>query len=105
MVFEYLFKNYILDGKTIYCKGFCPPRIFRRTGGDMISAEIDRFYYDNDLIYKLSGDTFYNQCNYKDLSSKTIPDNIAHIKHLTWLHKNGKNKVMYQIKHFGHWFL
>ena len=103
MWFSIPFKNYIFDAKQ-YVKGFCPPRIFRRTGGDMVYAEMDSFYFDNDIKYKLSGDTFRTECSYKDFSTRNIPENIVNggIKHLTWLHSNGKNKVLYQNQHFGH---
>jgi hypothetical protein len=89
------FKNYIFDGKQ-WIDGFCPPRIFR-TKSDALN--IDRFYWDNDLAYE---DVNHKTFNYKALNNLTIPKEIAHIKHLTWLHENGKLKYEYQIKHFGH---
>lgn len=93
-------KNYILDGKQ-WVDGFCPPRIFRRSVGDMVNLEIDRFYYDNDIIYKTTND-WPNETNYKILANKKIPKETCYVKHLTWLHSNGKDKVNYQLKHFGH---
>lgn len=89
------FKNYIFDGKQ-WIDGFCPPRIFRTK---FYNEEINEFYWDNDIIYKNKrGSTI----SYKNLSNIIIPKSIAHIKHLTWLHTNGKDKYEYQMKHFGH---
>jgi hypothetical protein len=90
------FKNYIFDGKQ-WIDDFCPPRIFRNKS-DII--QIDQFYWDNDIVYKSLNN---NQLiNYKSLNNLIIPKEICHIKHLTWLHENGKSKYEYQMKHFGH---
>jgi len=88
------FKNYIFDG-TKWIDGFCPPRIFK-VKQDCL--EIDKFYWDNDILYKSNN----KNINYKDLYNTSIPKSIAHIKHMTWLHLNGKKKYEYQMKHFGH---
>jgi hypothetical protein len=84
--------NYIFDGNE-WVDDFCPPRIFKNT----FSKKIKKFYWDNDIIYE------YNnmEINYKSLSECKIPKNVAHIKHMTWLHSNGKAKYEYQMKHFG----
>lgn len=106
------FKNYILDGKQ-WIDNFCPPRIFRTkiSKGSKNQLNLSNFIWDNDLEYtvlNLENDwPLKNGCNrlnisYKELASKKIPKNIVQIKHLTWLHSNGKNKVLYQLKHFGH---
>lgn len=87
--FKINFKNYIFDGKT-YLDGFCPFRIFKTN----IHNGIDYFYWDNDIKYK-NGKT-NNNINYTD-----IPKDIVFIKHMTWLHENGKQKVAYHMKHFG----
>jgi hypothetical protein len=89
------FKNYIFDGKQ-WIDDFSPPRIFR-TESNML--DIDKFYWDNDLAYKDENDKVFN---YKLLDNLTIPKEVVHIKHLTWLHENGKEKYEYQMKHFGH---
>ena len=89
------FKNYIFDGKQ-WIDGFCPSRIFKTKFNDL---SIDSFYWDNDILYK---DANNNKFNYKDLSKLEIPKDIAHIKHMTWLHENGKDKYEYQMKHFGY---
>lgn len=39
--------------------------------------------------------------DYKILSNLEIPKSIAHVKHMTWLHSNGKAKVEYQKKRWG----
>jgi len=87
--FKINYKNYIFDGKS-WIDGFCPPRIFNnRTNGG-----ISELYYDDDFLYKDGSD-------YKILSNLEIPKSIAHIKHMTWLHSNGKAKVEYQKKRWG----
>ena len=88
------FKNYIFDGKQ-WIDGFCPPRIFKSKFDSMV---IDSFFWDNDIAYQKNNEFI----NYKKLLSLEIPKQIAHIKHMTWLHENGKLKYEYQIKHFGH---
>lgn len=89
------FKNYIFDGNQ-WIDGFCPPRIFRtRFNG----YSIKEFYWDNDVIYE---DQIQKKYSHNALLNLEIPKEIAHIKHLTWLHKNGKSKYEYQMKHFGH---
>lgn len=90
--FSINFKNYIFDGNE-WVDDFCPPRIFK----NVFPKKIKNFYWDNDIVYE------YNniEINYKSLSECKIPKNIAHIKHMTWLHSNGKNKYEYQMKHFG----
>lgn len=83
------FKNYIFDGKS-WIDGFCPPRIF----SNKIYGGIDSFYWDNDLSYK-------NGKPHSRLLNVIIPKPVAHVKHMTWLHSNGKSKVEYQMKHFN----
>lgn len=87
------FKNYILDGKQ-WIDDFCPPRIFFNTRG----LKIVKFYWDNDIIYSNGRD----ELNYKYLVNQKIPKHYAHVRHMTWLHTNGKLKVEYQNRHFGH---
>jgi hypothetical protein len=88
------FKNYIFDGKK-WIDGFCPPRIFR---SNFENYYIHKFYWDNDILYLNN----HEHINYKNLPNTSIPKEIAHIKHMTWLHSNSKEKYEYQIKHFGH---
>ncbi|MGA9770432.1 MAG: hypothetical protein WBV94_15440 [Blastocatellia bacterium] len=83
------FKNYIFDGK-VWIDGFHPPRIFWTNR----SQGIRKFYSDNVILY----------CDGRrsvELPCIIIPEQIAHIKHLTWLYANGKKKYEYQMKHFG----
>lgn len=87
------FKNYILDGKQ-WIDDFCPPRIFFNSRG----LKLVKFYWDNDIIYNNGRD----ELNYKYLVNQNIPKHSAHVRHMTWLHSNGKLKVEYQNKHFGH---
>lgn len=85
IVFSINFKNYIFDGKH-YLDDFCPPKINKLTGLNILG-----FVDDNQVFYK----------NYGVLPSKPIPKDIAFVKHLTWMNKDGKKKVEYQLKHFG----
>lgn len=88
------FKNYIFDGKQ-WIDGFCPPRVFKTKFN---FNTIDSFFWDNDISYNQNNKLI----NYKILPSLEIPKHTAHIRHMTWLHENGKQKYEYQIKHFGH---
>jgi hypothetical protein len=89
--FKINFKNYFNNEKT-WLDGFCPPRIFKVKVKDLI---LDRFYFENDVIYK---DQNNNEIDYKSLSYVKIPTNIAHIKHYSWCGDKEflKNKVKYQ---------
>lgn len=82
-------KNYIFDGKS-YLDEFCPPRIFKTK----INGGLNSFYWDNEVIYN-------NHKTDKNINFITIPKEIAFVKHMTWLHENGKEKVKYHNKHFG----
>lgn len=87
--FSINFKNYVFDGRT-WVAGFCPPRIF----SNRIHGGIKSFYWDNDICYNDGTD-------YKSIPHVKIPESAAHVRHMTWLHSNGKEKVSYQLKHFG----
>jgi hypothetical protein len=83
------FKNYIFDGK-VWIDGFHPPRVFRTDRGQGIR----KFYSDNVILY----------CDGRrsvELMGLIIPEEIAHIKHLTWLDTDGRKKYEYQMRHFG----
>jgi hypothetical protein len=88
-LYKISFKNYIFDGKT-YLDDFCPPRIYKAN----IHNGINQFYWDNEIIYN-------NGITDKQLNYIEIPKEVAFIKHVTWLHENGKQKVEYHLKHFG----
>lgn len=89
--FKVNFKNYVGTQKT-YINGFCPPRIHwvNKNGG------IDKFVWDNDLIYKNSKHA--NQC-----SNIAIPKNIAHVAHYSWCGSSEflKKKIEYQHRCLG----
>jgi hypothetical protein len=87
--FSIPFKNHVFEGAE-WVDGFCPPRIFNNN----IHDGIDQFYWDNDILYR-------DGTNYKVLQEIAIPKEIAHVRHMTWLHENGKEKYEYQVKHFG----
>jgi len=88
--FSINFKNHVFDGVQ-WVDGFSPPRIFWKD----IHGGINQFYWDNDIVYM-------DGTNYKSLKEIEIPRDVAHIRHMTWLHENGKEKYEYQVKHFGH---
>lgn len=87
--FEINLKNYIFDGKS-WIDGFHPFRIFKTKcyGG------LRNFFYDNDVVYN-------DGVIHKQTKTALIPKEVAHIKHITWLNKDGKQKVQYHLKHFG----
>ncbi len=90
-------KNYIFSGNE-WIDGFCPPRLFKVKNSNGLI--LDKFFFDNDIYYKTpSGGTI----DYRQLTNKSIPKDLlcGGIKHMTWLHSNGKNKVEYQNKHFN----
>lgn len=95
--FSIPFKNYVFDEKQ-WIGGFCPPRIFKVNNS--ILCRLKKCYWDNDFEYDIGSGI---SVSYKNLSNKSIPLNLINngVKHLTWLHSNGKNKVAYQEKHFG----
>ena len=97
--FSIPFKNYVLDGKS-WIDNFAPPRIFRINYKDY---ELVRFFWDNDVSY-LNKNFKKEQVYYKydNFPNKLISKEISFVKHLTWLHSNGREKYEYQMKHFGH---
>jgi len=88
--FSINFKNHVFDGVQ-WVDGFCPPRIF----STKIRGGLDQFYWDNDVMYN-------DGTNYKMMNEIKVPKEVAHVRHMTWLHENGKAKYEYQVKHFGH---
>lgn len=88
--YEVHLKNYVFDG-TYWVDGFHPFRAFRNDR----NMGINQFYWDNDLI-------FNNGKTHKYTNYITIPKDILHIKHMTWLNnEKSKLKVQYHLKHFG----
>ena len=79
------FKNYIFDGNH-YLDTFCVPKINRVTRTSLLG-----FVDDNRVFYKDVG----------VIEATPIPKEVAWVKHMTWLHEYGKDKVAYQLKHFG----
>lgn len=79
------FKNYIFDGKH-YVDNFCVRRINRVVDSPMLA-----FLDDNTIFYESHGVP----------PTTPIPKSISWVKHMTWLHEHGKQKVEYQMKHFG----
>ena len=88
--YEVDFKNYVFDGKQ-WIDGFHPFRVFRNDR----NKGINQFYWDNDVIF-INGKT-HKQTNYV-----TIPREVAHIKHMTWLNdERSRLKREYQLKRAG----
>jgi hypothetical protein len=93
--FSINYKNIVFDG-TKYLDTFCPPRVFKVNLG---AYKLNEIYWDNDFNY-IDGEGKIK--SYKEFSNKSIPKNLAFINHLTWLDKDGPDKYLYQMKHFGH---
>lgn len=91
--FKVNFKNYVFDGKQ-WIDGFCPNRLWRVKYKNLTLKELA---WDNDIHYQ---DENGNIISDKQLPYLEIPRHLAHIKHMTWLHENGKIKEKYQRKHF-----
>ena len=83
------YKNYVFDGKG-WISGFCPPRVWD-------TRNLGEFYGDDDVYYVVGG----RARSYLEFSSIEIPKSVAHVKHMTWLHSNGKEKAEYQKKRWG----
>lgn len=88
------YKNYVFDNKHYLQEPFCPPRIFRR---EKTGCIFEGFYWDNCGAFNSCGTVI----PYLSLKNKTIPKEIAWIKHYTWPNNEyGRRKVEYQKKHF-----
>jgi hypothetical protein len=89
------YKNYIFDDKQYLEEPFCPPRIFKK---EKMGCVFNGFYWDNCADYQsVSG----NSISYTSLRAKTIPKDVAWIKHYTWPNnESAKRKIFYQNKHF-----
>lgn len=93
--FSIEYKNLVFT-ENQYIEGFCPPRVFKT---NTYNLRLNEIYWDNDLSYTDGKKTI----SYKELSSKKIPKSIINPNHKTWLSNNrSKEKVNYQLKHFGH---
>lgn len=87
------FKNYIFDEKTYLEEPFTPPRIYKTKIG---SFKINRFYFDNDISYINEN---REEISYENIGIKTIPQNIAFVKHYSWLNNDtSRRKVEYHNK-------
>lgn len=89
--FNINFKNYIIDNNH-YVNNFIAPRIWN----NKLNGGIKEFYYDNEIL-------FNNGKTAKDSSCITIPQNIAFIKHLSWVGSQQylQNKINFQKIHYG----
>jgi len=87
------YKNYVGNGYLE--EAFTPPRIFKTK---IRKGKLKEFYFDNDVIY----DTKFGDVNYKTLSNKVIPKEIAWPDHYSWTNtEKNKQKIEYQNAHFG----
>lgn len=101
--FRLSLKNYVFNDKTYIEEPFTPPRIWRVQSNGF---KFTRFNFDNDAIYNgtvVAFGKFLNKdVSDKELPSKTIPAQVAWIRHLTWMNdEKSKLKIEYQNKHFG----
>lgn len=102
--FSFSYKNFVFDKNTYLKDAFTPPRWFRvKTNG----YELKQFYWDNDAIYygvMNKNSQFINKTiSYKELPNKVISKFTVFLDHYTWLNdERSKQKVAYQLKHFGH---
>ena len=89
--FKINFKNYVFD-LNHYVDDFIAPRIWN----NQLYNGIDKFYYDNDILFK-------NGSKANSLSIKTIPKNIAFVNHLSWVGSKEylNRKIEFQKKHYG----
>jgi hypothetical protein len=71
--FKINFKNYVFDTDH-YVNDFIAPRIWN----NKLYQGVDKFYYDNEIIFK-------DGSRADQLPMKLIPNNIAFIKHLSWV--------------------
>jgi hypothetical protein len=96
-------KNYVFDENTYLKIPFTPPRIFRTVTNGYRLLEMS---YDNDVTYQTTlltpkGDVVRN-ISHRDLPTKIIPQNIAFVRHLTWLsNEKTKEKIIYQKSRWG----
>jgi glycosyltransferase involved in cell wall biosynthesis len=89
------FKNLTFNENT-WVDGFRPPRIFKT---EFEGYKLDRFFWDNDVIYKKGG----REVPHKDFPNITAPKQICHPLHHTWVSgERSRKKVEYQLNHFGH---
>ena len=89
--FNINFKNYVIDDKH-FVDNFVAPRIWN----NKLNKGVKEFYYDNEIL-------FNNGVTAKSASSITIPQNIAFIKHLSWVGSEQylQNKISFQKLHYG----
>lgn len=94
------FKNYVFDGKGWV--DFAPPRIYRNYHFQNKECyEIFWFKWENDAQY-ISWVSGSFPFDFGRIKNATIPESVAHIKHLTWLNnERSRRKVLYQLKFLG----
>jgi hypothetical protein len=95
--FSFSYKNYIFTENQYLAEPFCPPRAFRVKSGGYI---LDSFYFDNEVRYR--GIITRDLKDFKEMSNRNVFKTVANIVHKTWpSNSRGKDKVLYQQKHFG----
>jgi hypothetical protein len=89
--FKINFKNYVFD-MNHYVNDFIAPRIWN----NKLHKGVDKFFYDNEII-------FNDGSRADQLSTKIIPNNIAFIKHLSWVGSKEylTRKIEFQKRHYG----
>ena len=87
------YKNYVGNGYLE--EPFTPPRIFKV---NVKGGKLKEFYWDNDLVYEIDGE----KVDYKSLSNKIVPKEIANPDHFSWTNtEKNKSKIKYHEIHFG----
>jgi len=95
--FKFSYKNYIFDEKTYLVEPFQPPRAFWVTSG---GYRLNNFRHDNEVLYH--GIITRDIKDFEYFSRKIIPQNVAWIKHLTWINnEKTKAKSEYQLTRWG----
>jgi hypothetical protein len=95
--FSFSYKNYVFDNSHYLLNPFTPPRAFRVNLSDY---KLSCFYHDNEVYYTYKITSKYK--DFKELSNRIIPQNIAFIKHYTWPNnERGRLKTEYQTTRWG----
>lgn len=95
-VFKICFQNHVIRENTVLKDAFIPNRIWKVKSLPFI---LDKFSWDNDCFYKRGEEIISD----KFLKTKTIPQNLVFVKHLSWVGSKERliDKINYQNLHFG----
>lgn len=92
--FEFSYKNYVFDDSHFLKEPFTPPRAFRVKAG---AFKLGNLISDNLFCYE---DANNQRISPWYVSSRTIPKEVAWIKHMSWLDDSrAREKIAYQKLH------